>query len=169
MLCFYHSKPPLSVGLAAATQQFVRLARNRCRWQLPRSFPPTLRTMPLLPDAGAGLELGQLCIIAGKTCWHLAVDALVLNDGGNVLDAISIASLAALKSTRIPKVNVVQTDSNDDPELELDDDPDSSLPLTTTSVPVIVSVSQVRAPLQVDAHRWVDVSQLEGPAIPALA
>lgn len=94
--------------------------------------------------AGAGLDLKQLIITNGKTCWYIFVDALVLNDDGNVLDALSIASLAALKSTRIPKVKVSQGASEDGPELELDDDPDSAVQLDTATVPVIVSVSQVR-------------------------
>lgn len=52
----------------------------------------------------SGLDLRQLCILAGKTVWWLSVDALVLNDDGNVLTAISAATLAALRDTRVPKV-----------------------------------------------------------------
>jgi exosome complex component RRP42 len=42
--------------------------------------------------------------VPGKTCWLVYVDALVLNDGGNVLDALSIAARAALALTRVYKV-----------------------------------------------------------------
>lgn len=53
---------------------------------------------------GSGLDLQSLCLVPGKTCWIVYVDALVLNDGGNVLDALSIAARAALALTRVYKV-----------------------------------------------------------------
>lgn len=88
--------------------------------------------------------------MTGKTCWHVFVDALVLNDGGNVLDALSIASLAALRSTRVPKVKVTQGSSDDGPELELEDD---TVAMDTAAAPVIVSVSQVGVePLKPPPH-----------------
>ena len=49
--------------------------------------------------AGACIDLGALCIVAGKSCWVLCVDALVLSADGGVLDALSIAT----KVTRPPR------------------------------------------------------------------
>lgn len=46
----------------------------------------------------------SLCLVPGKTCWLVYVDALVLNDGGNVLAALSFAARAALALTRVYKV-----------------------------------------------------------------
>lgn len=48
----------------------------------------------------------SLVIIPGKAAWTLYVDALVLNDGGGVLGALSAAALAALAATRLPKVTI---------------------------------------------------------------
>ena len=48
----------------------------------------------------------SLAIIPGKAVWLLNVDALVLNDGGGVLGALSAACLAALSNTRLPNVSV---------------------------------------------------------------
>eukprot|EP00879_Flechtneria_rotunda_P014709 GHRR01015370.1.p1 GENE.GHRR01015370.1~~GHRR01015370.1.p1 ORF type:complete len:284 (+),score=64.02 GHRR01015370.1:281-1132(+) len=93
------------------------------------------------PAAGAGLDLKALCLVPGKTCWIVYVDALVLNDGGNVLDALSIASRAALGLTRVYKVEVSMNDE-DEPEIELTGERVGS-PLDISNVPVIVSVSQV--------------------------
>lgn len=59
-----------------------------------------------VPFLGGSLDLKSLCVLPGKTCWVVYVDALLLNDGGNVLDALSIAARAALALTRIPKVRV---------------------------------------------------------------
>ncbi|KAG1674611.1 hypothetical protein FOA52_001860 [Chlamydomonas sp. UWO 241] len=100
---------------------------------------------PLASVAGYGVDLRALSIVSGKQCWNIYVDALVLNDDGNVLCALSLASLAALANTRIPGVEIVQGEDNDEPEIELDDDMDNATTLELGGVPVIVSVSQVGA------------------------
>lgn len=46
------------------------------------------------------LDLESLCIVEGQCCWVLYVDILVLECGGNLLDAISVAVKAALATTR---------------------------------------------------------------------
>lgn len=71
------------------------------------------------------------------------MDALVLNDDGNVLDALCLAARAALANTLIPHVRVVAGEGGEAPELELDDDAGSSTPLDVSGVPLLVSVSQV--------------------------
>ncbi|KAK9842517.1 hypothetical protein WJX81_003919 [Elliptochloris bilobata] len=102
--------------------------------------------------AGGCLDLSALCIVAGKSCWVLCVDALVLSADGCVLDALSIAAKAALADTRIPLVEVTQADEDGDAELELDDDPTHAARLDTARVPVLVTVSQVGAALAVDLN-----------------
>ena len=54
--------------------------------------------------------------------WILYVDILILEVGGNLYDAVSMAVKAALYSTIIPKVRVTTIDGGK-PELELTDDP----------------------------------------------
>eukprot|EP00882_Tetradesmus_deserticola_P005713 GHRQ01006015.1.p1 GENE.GHRQ01006015.1~~GHRQ01006015.1.p1 ORF type:complete len:283 (+),score=101.25 GHRQ01006015.1:153-1001(+) len=93
------------------------------------------------PAAGCGLDLAALCLVPGKTCWLVYVDALVLNDGGNVLDALSIAARAALALTRVYKVEVSMNE-DDEPEVELSGEREGA-PLDASNVPVIVTVSQV--------------------------
>ena len=41
---------------------------------------------------GAALDLRALKIISGQRCWHVYVDALVINADGNLFDAVSIAA-----------------------------------------------------------------------------
>ena len=60
----------------------------------------------------AGLDMKTLCILPGKQCWVVFVDAMVslslwlvytvkvMDSGGNLFDAISIATRAALVATR---------------------------------------------------------------------
>ena len=48
--------------------------------------------------AGGALDLAELCIVAGKTCWVIFVDGLVLNADGSVIDALSIATKVCISS-----------------------------------------------------------------------
>ena len=104
-------------------------------------------------DGTAGIDLRGLGIVDGKSCWLLYVDALVLNRGGNLLDAISIAAKAALGNTRIPKVDIVADEEGGEAEIELDDDPESAVPVDTTRVPLVITVSQVGNRSVVDLTR----------------
>ena len=42
-------------------------------------------------------------MLSGRHCWTLYVDILILECGGNLFDAVSIAVKAALSNTRIPR------------------------------------------------------------------
>jgi len=50
------------------------------------------------------IELEKLCIKPGESVWCIFVDISILNHQGNLLDASALASLVALRNTRIPKV-----------------------------------------------------------------
>lgn len=78
------------------------------------------------------------------------MDALVLNDDGNVLGALSLAALAALTDTKIPRVSILAGENGEEPEIELDDDPESSERLDLRHVSAIVSVCQIGSSLVVD-------------------
>lgn len=83
-------------------------------------------------------------MINGKTCWVIYIDGVVLNDGGNVLDALSYACKAALASTRIPKVDIQMGEDGEEPEISIDGDTSSLIQLDASKAPVFVTVSQVR-------------------------
>ncbi|CAL8462353.1 g1886 [Coccomyxa elongata] len=101
---------------------------------------------------GGSLDLRALSIVSGRRCWILCIDALVLAVDGNVLDALSIAVKAALQDTRIPLVEVGVTESPDEePELELDDDPAHAKQIDTSQLPVIMTVSQAGRAYILDA------------------
>lgn len=88
--CTLIQSPPL--------QLVCMCSRARSCMCVPSSSCPCPR------NTGGSLDLKSLCVLPGMTCWVVYVDALLLNDGGNVLDALSIAARAALALTRIPKV-----------------------------------------------------------------
>ncbi len=50
------------------------------------------------------IDLSKLCITEGEKVWMVFVDIHVLDYDGNLFDASSLGSIAALLDTRIPKV-----------------------------------------------------------------
>lgn len=47
-----------------------------------------------------------LCIIQGKLVWSVTVSIHLLNDDGNIFDAVFLAAMLALKNTRLPEVSM---------------------------------------------------------------
>jgi len=88
------------------------------------------------------IDLAKLCVLPGKTCWILYVDILVLEVGGNLYDAVSLAVKAALASTRVPLVAVTAVDGGE-PEIELSDDPGAHTRLDVSGAPVLVTLARV--------------------------
>jgi exosome complex component RRP42 len=85
------------------------------------------------------MELKKLCIIPGKLCWIIYVDAMVLDSNGNLFDAISIATRAALHNTLVPKVEV----NLENEEFEISDDPESFTRLNTDNVPICITFTKI--------------------------
>ncbi|BFH73502.1 exosome complex protein Rrp42 [Sulfurisphaera javensis] len=52
------------------------------------------------------VDLSRLVIAPGKKVWTAWVDVYVLDYGGNVLDACTLAAVAALYNTKLPKVEI---------------------------------------------------------------
>ncbi|MBN2881118.1 exosome complex protein Rrp42 [Candidatus Woesearchaeota archaeon] len=70
---------------------------------------------------GHAMDLKTLCLEAGSKVWVVSVDICIMNDAGNLYDAASIATIAALKNTRYPEVKdgVVDYKHLSDKKLEL--------------------------------------------------
>ncbi|XP_043920604.1 exosome complex component RRP42 [Protopterus annectens] len=101
-------------------------------------------------DNMTSIDLKSLCISPREHCWILYVDVLVLECGGNLFDAISIAVKAALFNTRIPKVRVLEDDEGSK-EIELSDDPFDCIRLNVDNVPCVVTLSKIGHRHVVDA------------------
>ncbi|MCS7108566.1 MAG: exosome complex protein Rrp42 [Sulfolobales archaeon] len=52
------------------------------------------------------IDLSKLAIISGRKVWNIWVDIYVLDHDGNLIDASSIGTLAALMSTKLPNIEV---------------------------------------------------------------
>ena len=70
------------------------------------------------------------------------MDILILEVGGNLYDAASMAVKAALHSTIIPKVRVSTIDGGQ-PELELTDDPLDGNRIDVSQSPVLVTLCRI--------------------------
>jgi exosome complex component RRP42 len=62
-----------------------------------------------------------LCLIPGEKVWALHVDVVVLDSGGSVVDAASVAVRAALRTALLPRVIVIPGEADDDAEVEIDE------------------------------------------------
>lgn len=54
----------------------------------------------------ACLDLESFCIIGGEKVWNITIDISILNHEGNLVEAASIATIAALQHHRRPEVSV---------------------------------------------------------------
>jgi exosome complex component RRP42 len=81
-----------------------------------------------------------LCLIPGKKCWSLNVDTLVLDSGGSLFDAASIAVRAALRTALLPRVRIIPGEADDDDEIEVDEGELSGL-ASAAGAPVAVTLS----------------------------
>ena len=98
----------------------------------------------------SSLDLSQLCIVPGRHCWVVHVDVIMLEYGGNLFDAVSIAVKAALHNIGVPKVSATAGDEGEY-ELNLPEDPSDVIKLKTSSCPVLVTISKIGNHHVVDA------------------
>ncbi|KAK9891938.1 hypothetical protein WA026_017421 [Henosepilachna vigintioctopunctata] len=87
-------------------------------------------------------NLKKLCIMKGRKCWKLYVDILLLEVGGNLFDAVSIAVKAALWNTQIPKIKSINVDGSNI-DIQVCDDIFSCTKLDVTGAPLMVTVCKI--------------------------
>ncbi len=111
--------------------------------------PPDERTIELarVTDRGVResgmIDVSKLVLVPGKHVYAVFVDVSILNVDGNLFDAVSAATVAAILSTRIPKYEVpaeggapVKTDQK--------------MPLPVQTIPVAVTMAKIGEHLIVD-------------------
>ncbi|EAT42627.1 AAEL005851-PA [Aedes aegypti] len=87
-------------------------------------------------------DLSPLCILAKHQCWKLYVDILILECGGNLFDAVSLAVKAALYSTKLPRVSSAELDGGA-MDIILSDDPYDCERLNIQTAPLLVTVCKI--------------------------
>ncbi|CAG9858161.1 unnamed protein product [Phyllotreta striolata] len=99
-------------------------------------------TLTTAYSSSLAFDSRKLCLLNGKKCWKLYVDILILECGGNLFDAVSIAVKAALWNTRIPFVKNVNIDGNNI-DLDVSDDLCLCERLDIENAPVMVTVCKI--------------------------
>lgn len=87
-------------------------------------------------DSGI-IDFKKLCIKAGEKVWTVFIDVYSLNDDGNILDAASIAAVAALKSAKMPKYD------EDAGRVQFGEWTDDNLPLEDNVTPLNITFHKV--------------------------
>ena len=71
--------------------------------------PPSIDSIELARVVDRGIreskaiDSKKLCIEKGETAWFVSVDVCSLNDDGNLLEACSLAAIAAIKDAKFPE------------------------------------------------------------------
>jgi len=97
---------------------------------------------------GDALDWAALGILPARRAWRLGCDCLVLSDDGALLDALSLALKAALADCTLPELEIVGGGGAGAGEGQTDCDFElghALRRLDTSRVPIIVTVSRVRA------------------------
>ncbi|KAF9103547.1 Exosome complex component RRP42 [Mortierella sp. AM989] len=110
---------------------------------------------PAVSGGPGGINLSKLCIIPGQQCWVLFVDALVMDYGGNLMDAIFMGARAAIYDTRIPKTEVQDLGDGQFEFEVLDDAEDTDIVHGREDMPICVTLNKI------GARHIVDASPLE--------
>ena len=95
----------------------------------------------------------ELSLKEGAQCWCLSIDASVLSNGGNLLDACLFATSIALRDLSIPKISLLSHDATGNTEIFLDDPNDcgTAVPAQVLDdVPLCVSICTVGQLIFVD-------------------
>lgn len=96
--------------------------------------------------------VGPLVIIPGRFCWCLHISLLITRlNGGDPLDACSMAIYAALSVTKIPKLEPVTGPSGQLDDFEVVGDIDDATTFSATQVPICTTFAKVGRVFVVDA------------------
>ena len=87
------------------------------------------------------IDVGKLCIEKGEKVWIVFADINIMNYDGNLIDAAGIATIAALMTTKVPKIE-------EDGTVNRDGVSEGSLPIT--EIPVPVSVGSINGTIVMD-------------------
>ncbi len=71
------------------------------------------------------IDVHKLIIRKGELAWTVIADICIINDGGNILDAASVAVLAAIKDAKFPKLekDVIDYKTPTKEKIPLDQEP----------------------------------------------
>ena len=104
------------------------------------SGPPGIQAIEVsrIVDRGIreskAIDMDKLCLIKGEKVWSVMIDICPINEAGNLFDVAALASLAAVKNAKFPKLEENEI-------INYKEKTDKSLPLT--KLPVSVTVCKI--------------------------
>lgn len=107
--------------LAIANKNFEYGPPNKFAVEISRVVDRCIREAPLI-------DLKQLCIAEGSTCWKLHIDIYLLDFDGNIMDAAGLAAVCALLTTKIPTATSING------EINIDENTKTKLPIKNKSI-----------------------------------
>ncbi|XP_020798369.1 exosome complex exonuclease RRP42-like [Drosophila serrata] len=93
-------------------------------------------------ESPLAFDYRTLCLIPGQQCWKLYIDILILECGGNLHDAVSLAAKAALFNTKLPRVTATLLDAGIT-DLIISDNPYDCTRIGIDTVPLLVTVCKI--------------------------
>ncbi len=88
------------------------------------------------------IDVKKLCIRKGELVWIVFLDIYTINDAGNLIDAATLAAVAALKNAVLPKL--------EKDKIKYGDFTKTKLPLTKT--PITCTINKVKEQFLVDVN-----------------
>lgn len=92
------------------------------------------------------IELNKLCIEKGEKVWTVMIDVYPINDDGNMVDAATIAAIAALHNAKVPELN-------EEGRVDYDKESKKKLPLLEGTYPISISFYKLGNSLILDPTR----------------
>jgi exosome complex component RRP42 len=130
--------------------------------------PPTTESIELarIIDKGIreskSIDESSLCITPGEKVWMVNVDICPLNTDGNLIDVGALAAIAALKTTRLPKIDengTVNYKSKTDERLPVEGIP---LPVTIIKVGDVLLVDATNEEFAAADARLTIITEEDG-------
>jgi exosome complex component RRP42 len=92
------------------------------------------------------IDFEKLCITPGEKVWTLFIDLYPINDDGNLIDAASIAAVAALQQTKLPVLD-------DKGNVDFDKPPTEKLSISDEIAPISFSFYKLGDSIILDPTR----------------
>eukprot|EP01068_Selenidium_serpulae_P001507 Selendium_serpulae@DN1654_c0_g1_i1.p1 len=91
------------------------------------------------------LDYKRLCVEPGHFAWSVAIDATVLNAGGNLLDVVCLGIKGALMNCRLPVIVVGDSEDAEDgdKDFEVDEREESAVEFPHNTIPLCVTMGLI--------------------------
>jgi exosome complex component RRP42 len=129
-------------GVVTVAAEFIPMASPYFE-----SGPPSGEAVELARVVDRGIreskmvDVDKLCIIPNEKVWILFIDIYIIDHGGNLFDASSLAAVSALLTAQIPKIEV------EDGKVNILDE---KIPIPLNNIPVSLTLARIDDQLVAD-------------------